>query len=158
MLWQHTVNLATQCSSHADCSYANTEANQMGVTAKPAREWDSCRLCHSSLARFLWTHHANPVVQIEPTSLQAVNCLHFCLQKSPDRQPRRRTGCKSKHRYDPNHAMTRERSFKTKSSSIQIRANIDICLCCLFQRLVFSERREMLVKDGQNGTDSTITV
>ena len=32
---------------------------------------------------------------------------------------------------------------------MQIRANIDISLYCLFQRLVFSERREMLVTDGQ---------
>ena len=32
---------------------------------------------------------------------------------------------------------------------MQIRANIDISLYCLFQRLVFSERREMLVTDRQ---------
>ena len=29
-----------------------------------------------------------PVAQIEPMSCQAVNCGQFCLQRSPDRQPR----------------------------------------------------------------------
>ena len=33
---------------------------------------------------------------------------------------------------------------------MEIRANVDICLCCLFQCLVFSERREMLVTDRRN--------
>ena len=31
-----------------------------------------------------------------------------------------------------------------KIFAIQFRANIDSCLCCLFQRLFFRERREML--------------
>ena len=30
---------------------------------------------------------------------------------------------------------------------MQIRVNIEFCLCCLFQRLVFCERREMLATD-----------
>ena len=33
---------------------------------------------------------------------------------------------------------------------MQIRVNIEFCLCCLFQRLVFSERREMLATDRQH--------
>ena len=40
------------------------------------------------------------------------------------------------------------------------RINNEFCLCCLFQRLVFSERREKLVTDRvtDRRTDSTITV
>ena len=40
-------------------------------------------------------------------------------------------------------------NLRTKVLSMQIRANIDISLYCLFQLLVFSERREMLVTDRQ---------
>ena len=39
-----------------------------------------------------WRNFSGPaalsVVQIEPTSCQAVMCGQFCLQRSPDRQPR----------------------------------------------------------------------
>ena len=50
-------------------------------------------------------------------------------------------------------------NLRTKVLSMQIRANIDISLYCLFQRLVFSERREMLVTDRRTDRQTaTITV
>ena len=91
MLWQHTVNLATQCSSYADYSYANTEAKQMLIS------WVWLQNQHASeiavgLGKLFGTISPHPprypVAQIEPMSCQAVNCGQFCLQRSPDRQPR----------------------------------------------------------------------
>ena len=54
---------------------------------KPAREWDSCRL-RKLYGTISPDPPRYPVAQIEPMSCQAVNCGQFCLQRSPDRQPR----------------------------------------------------------------------
>ena len=74
-----------------------------------------------------------PVLQIEPTNCQSQLCLQYKV-KSSVKVSKSRQNSQTK---------LREPTF-----SIQIRANIDICLCCLFQHLVFSERWEILVTDG----------
>ena len=75
------------------------------------------------------------------TSCKAASCKHFCLQRSPPA-----TAIEV--------SKSRELSFKIKISSIQTWSNINFCLCCKFQRLVFSEWRDM--RGGQ--TDNMTTV
>ena len=65
---------------------------------------------------------------------------NFFLQKKSKSPPTANKVSKS---------ITRELSFKTRILQIQIRASIDSCWCSLFQRLVFSERRETLATDRQ---------
>ena len=48
-----------------------------------------------------------------------------------------------------NHAITHEQILITKIFTIHFQANIDFSLCCSFQHLVFSERREILPTDRQ---------
>ena len=48
---------------------------------------------------------------------------------------------------EPGDAVTHEQSLITKILTIHFQANIDFSLCCKFQRLVFSERREILPTD-----------
>ena len=45
--------------------------------------------------------------------------------------------------------ITHEQSLRTKILTIHFQANIDFSLCCTFQRLAFSERREILPTDRQ---------
>ena len=56
---------------------SQTGVNQLGVTTIPAREWDSCGLCHhSSLAQFLRFRRA--ICSTDRTySCQAVTCGQF---------------------------------------------------------------------------------
>ena len=62
MLWQHTVNLAThpvqQLCRLLLCKHrSQADVNQLGVTAKPAREWDSCT-CR--LRKAFWHDFSGP--------------------------------------------------------------------------------------------------
>ena len=65
--------------------------NQLGVTTIPARAHASEIAVGFAIIAF-WRNLSGPaalsVVQIEPTSCQAVTCGQFYLQRSPDRQPR----------------------------------------------------------------------
>ena len=155
MLWQHTVNyLATHPVSAAECSYANTEAKQLLISWAwqiPAREWDSCRLCHHSfLAQFLRSPRA--ICSTDRTYKLPGSHVWAVLSSEKSRSPA--TAIKvSKSRHNS------RTNLRTKVLSMQIRANIDISLYCLFQRLLFSERREMLVTDGRtDGQTATTTV
>ena len=115
--------------------------NQLGVTTIPARELDSCRLCHhSSLAQFLRSRRA--ICSTDRTYKLPGSHVWAVLSLEKSRSPATAIkASKSRHNSRTN--------LRTKVLSMQIRANIDISLYCLFQRLVFSERREMLVTDGQ---------
>ena len=155
MLWQHTVNyLATHPVSAAECSYelckhrSQAGVNQLGVTTIPAREWDSCRLCHHSfLAQFLRSRRA--ICSTDRTYKLPGSHVWAVLSSEKSRSPA--TAIKvSKSRHNS------RTNLRTKVLSMQIRANIDISLYYLFQRLVFSERREMLRQtDGQTIENST---
>ena len=73
------------------------------------------------------------------TGCKAASCRQLCLQRSLHhyQQPSR---CAI-------HTVTYALSFKIKLFKIQIRASLDFYPCCLFQRLVFSELREIVATD-----------
>ena len=141
-------------SAAAECSYANTEAKQVLISwawqqyQHASEKWDSCRLCHHSfLAQYLRSRRA--ICSSDRTYKLPGSHVWAVLSSEKSRSPA--TAIKvSKSRHNS------RTNLRTKVLSMQIRANIDISLYCLFQRLVFSERREMLVTDRR--TDSTITV
>ena len=142
--------------SAAECSLickhrSQAGVNQLGVTTIPAREWDSCRLCHHSfLAQFLRSCRA--ICSTDRTYKLPGSHVLAVLSSEKSRSPA--TAIKvSKSRHNS------RTNLRTKVLWMQIRANIDISLYCLFQRLVFSERREMLVTDGRtDGQTATTTV
>ena len=109
---------------------------------------DSCRLCHHSfLAQFLRSRRA--ICSTDRTYKLPGSHVWAVLSSEKSRSPA--TAIKvSKSRHNS------RTNLRTKVLSMQIRANIEISLYCLFQCLVFSERREMLVTDRR--TDSTTTV
>ena len=98
-------------------------------------------LCHHSfLAQFFRSHRA--ICSTDRTYKLPGSHVWAVLSSEKSRSPA--TAIKvSKSRHNS------RTKLRTKVLSMQIRANIDISLYCLFQRLVFSERREMLVIDRQ---------
>ena len=104
--------------------------NQLGVTTVPAREWDSCRLCF--LAQFLRSRRT--ICSTDRTYKLPGSHVWAVLSSEKSRSPAKAIKVtKSRHNSRTN--------LRTKVLSMQIRANIDISLYCLFQRLVFSERK-----------------
>ena len=127
---------SAECSRMQLCKHrSQAGVNQLGVTTILAREWDSC---HSFLAQFLRSRRA--ICSTDRTYKLPGSHVWAVLYSEKCRSPA--TAIKvSKSRHNS------RTNLRTKVLWMQIRANIDISLYCLFQRLVFSERREMLVTD-----------
>ena len=131
-----------ECSRMQLCKHrSQAGVNQLGVTTIPAREWDSCRLCHHSfLVQFLRSRRA--ICSTDWTYKLPGSHVWAVLSSKKSRSPATAIKVSKSHHNS-------RTNLWTKVLSMQIRANIDISLYCLFQRLVFSERREMLVTDRQ---------
>ena len=133
------------CKHRSQCSYSNTEAKQLLISWRDNNTSTlseiAVLLCHHSfLAQFLRSRRA--ICSTDRTYKLPGSHVWAVLSSDKSRSPA--TAIKvSKSRHNS------RTNLRTKVLSMQIRANIDISLHCLFQRLVFSERREMLVTDRQ---------